>query len=273
MHRWGISIALGAMLLWPAAAHATAGPRCGDTITSDTTLTRTLRCAGDGLTVASGVTLDLGRHTVRGNGTGTGIAASSRATIRDGRVLGFETGVWVGDGDRTLEGLTVIHNGRGIVADGAGAKPGLVVRDTVVRANDGDGLFVQFAPVAVSDSRFLRNGGAGVRATRAEPGSFIRSAFTGNGEDGLVITGGVSRIADSIASRNGGNGIVVDDSQRTFFRYLLSGNQANANGALGIWFKGLPFDPVTGAGVDAGGNRAKRNGDPRQCVQIVCSRR
>jgi Right handed beta helix region len=267
-----MAIALGAALLWPGAAHA-AGPRCGDTVTADVTLTRALRCTGDALTVASGVTLDLGGHTLYGGGAGTGIAVQSAATVRHGRVLGFETGVWVGDGDRTLEDLTVAHNARGIVADGAGAKHPLEIRRSLVTANDGDGLYVQFAPVEIGDSRFLRNGGAGVRAVRAEPASFEGSAFSGNGGDGLQITGGISRISASSASRNGGSGIVVDDSLRTFFAYSLATNQANGNASLGIWFKGMPFDPLSGLGVDLGGNRATLNGDRRQCVQIACTRR
>lgn len=272
MHRWGIAITLGAALLWPAAAQA-AGPRCGDTITSDTTLNRTLRCAGDGLTVASGVTLDLGGYTVRGYGTGTGIAASSGATVRDGRVIGFETGVWVGDGDRTLTDLRVGRNARGIVSDGAGAEQPLRIRRSLVIANAGDGLFVQFAGLDIRDSHFVRNGGTGVRTVRAEPSTFTRSVFTANGGDGLQITGGTSRISDSIASRNGGNGIVVDESVHFFFAYALAGNQANGNAGLGIWFKGLPVDPVSGADVDLGGNRAARNGDSRQCLRVACSRR
>ena len=79
MRRWGIAITLGAALLSPGAAQA-AAPRCGETVTSDTTLTRALRCTGDGLTVASGVTLDLGSHTLYGSGAGTGVAPLAGAT-------------------------------------------------------------------------------------------------------------------------------------------------------------------------------------------------
>jgi hypothetical protein len=40
-------------------------------------------------------------------------------------------------------------------------------------------------------------------------------------------------------------------------------NSADRNKQLGI-------DALPGV-TDAGGNRAKHNGDPRQCVNVVCS--
>ena len=188
-------------------------------------------------------------------------------------MLGFETGVWAGDGDRTIEDMTVAHNGRGIVALGAVERRKLTVRRSLVTANAGDGLVVQFMAADVSDSRFLRNGGAGVRAARAEPGSFRDSAFTGNAGTGLLVSSGTARVSGNSASRNGGDGIVVDDSLNFFWPYSLAGNLANGNAGVGIWFRGLSIDPASGTGVDGGGNRAKLNGDPRQCVQIACTRR
>jgi hypothetical protein len=55
-----------------------------------------------------------------------------------------------------------------------------------------------------------------------------------------------------------GDGIRVE-SAGTFIR----GNTANDNGALGI-------NAVDGV-IDGGGNHASGNGDPRQCVGVVCA--
>jgi hypothetical protein len=271
MYRWGIAIALGTALLWPGAAQA-ATPRCGDTVTTDTTLTRALRCTGAGLTVASGVTLDLGGHSVYGDGTLEGIYVRSGGTVRHGRVLGFATGVYVANGNGTIEDMTVAHNGLGIRGAGL-SRAQLVVQRSLVTANDGDGLQAEFTAAKVSDSRFLRNGGSGVSAFNSDASRFERNAFTGNGKRGLYVNWGTAVIAGNSASRNGLDGIVVEDSISTFFVYSIASNVANNNRRLGISFSGTPINPATGKGVDGGSNRAKGNRDPRQCVLIACTRR
>jgi parallel beta-helix repeat protein len=272
MHRSGIAIALGAALLWPAAAQAS-GPRCGDTVTSDTTLTRPVRCTGNGLWVQSGVTLDLGGHTVYGDGTGIGVILREGATLRHGRVRGFETGVTVQNGRGTIEDATIARNtGRGIQAAGF-RDTWLIVRRSLVAANGGDGMYLDFVAAQVSDSRFLRNGDYGVRAYNGDASRFERNAFTANRRRGLYVLRGTTVITGNSASRNGLDGIYVEDSIYNFFFYSLASNQANNNRRLGIWFTGTPFDPVSGRGVDSGGNRATGNRDPRQCVLIACARR
>jgi hypothetical protein len=45
-------------------------------------------------------------------------------------------------------------------------------------------------------------------------------------------------------------------------KVVVGRNRANRNGELGI--EGSEHV------IDAGGNRARRNGDPRQCVGVAC---
>jgi parallel beta-helix repeat protein len=80
------------------------------------------------------------------------------------------------------------------------------------------------------------------------------------GGDGLAIDANSDRnlVLRNVASNNRGNGIHTDNPT-TFFR----GNVANDNGQRGI-------DAPTGA-VDGGGNRAAGNGDPAECLGVVCN--
>jgi len=98
LHRPAVLAVAGLALagtLLPALPAAAATVRCGDTLTRDTRLTRDLRCAGDGLTLAPGVRLDLDGHRLRGDGTGTGVRAlgSTGAAVRDGRIEGWRRGI------------------------------------------------------------------------------------------------------------------------------------------------------------------------------------
>lgn len=95
-----------AILLTQFASIGTSGAAptdlCGTTVTASMTLTRNLRCNGDGLRVAAdGVVIDLGGHAIVGLSTGTGIGiavdpAVQSVTIRNGTVRGFATDVQIG---------------------------------------------------------------------------------------------------------------------------------------------------------------------------------
>jgi hypothetical protein len=98
--------------------------QCGDTLTTNTQLTRDLSCPGTevpALQVAgTGVILDLGGHTVRRVGSRTGVSegirVSASSTVRNGTIRGFDRGYVVGgeslpSPERVgLSGLTFIEN-------------------------------------------------------------------------------------------------------------------------------------------------------------------
>jgi hypothetical protein len=82
--------------LFVAPAEAGGGSvSCGAHLTRDTVLRKDLRCAGNGLTIAPGVDLDLGGHRVIGDGTGTAITAgdAESVSIRNGTITGWEWGL------------------------------------------------------------------------------------------------------------------------------------------------------------------------------------
>ncbi len=93
----------------PAAARA-AEPACGATITTSTRLHADLaNCPGNGLVIgADGITLDLGRSTLSGAGTGIVLAGHRGVTISGGTIKGFATGVALdgADGNR-VRGVTL----------------------------------------------------------------------------------------------------------------------------------------------------------------------
>jgi parallel beta-helix repeat protein len=85
------------------------------------------------------------------------------------------------------------------------------------------------------------------------------NVISGNQGDGLTISDGSNGVdvTGNTANENGNDGIHVFSPGN-----VLSKNTANRNGSLGI-------EAVEGT-VDGGGNRAFGNGNPLQCVNVVC---
>src|SRR4051812_10399576 len=122
--RYAVAPAL-ALLAVPATAGAQQ-PACGATITTSTTLRADLaNCPGDGLVIGrDDLTLDLGRRTVDGTGTGVGIRLDGRRGVKivGGTVKEFGIGIGL-DGARgnRVSGVTLTgHPVRAVdVADGS----------------------------------------------------------------------------------------------------------------------------------------------------------
>ena len=88
-----VSVALGG-----TAAAAAPVATCGSTVTTDVTLTADLYCpSGDGIILGSNVTLDLGGHSLVGDGSGVGVLTNLLSqggnTIRNGTIENWETGI------------------------------------------------------------------------------------------------------------------------------------------------------------------------------------
>ncbi|MEW6152812.1 MAG: right-handed parallel beta-helix repeat-containing protein [Actinomycetota bacterium] len=119
-----------------AVSPAGANVACGSVITKSTTLTSDLHCpAGDGLHIgASGVTLNLGGHTISGtiapDAPGTpgnqGVAIGfnrANVTVRNGTVRGFNVGIGVQGSGAFLSGITVERTAMGIGVFGTDTSP------------------------------------------------------------------------------------------------------------------------------------------------------
>lgn len=114
-------------LATPAQA-APRGPSCGSTLTESVTLTKNLRCAGDGLSLSDGVTLDLGGYQITGSGAGAGVTMSPQGTsaVVNGTVRNFGQGI-------KAEGLDVLVDARveRIKLISAGVSASYAVRMTI----------------------------------------------------------------------------------------------------------------------------------------------
>lgn len=168
-------LAASAMLALIGGSQALASTvHCGDTITSDTTLTADLiGCSGfSALNVTGDVTLDLGGHTVSGDAAEGINAHHGRLTIRNGTVSGFDTGVTIAKGgDAYVTRITAIDNNTGFWVIHAAA----VFDRNRAFANRGNGFLVIQSSGEVAFATFTRNradsnGGLGIRTNNAIDG-------------------------------------------------------------------------------------------------------
>lgn len=121
-------------------------------------------CPADGLVVATGVTLNLGGATLRGQGAGAGVrieAGATDVTLRLGRVTGFATGV-------RGEGTTGVRVANVQVLDSAQdgvnlTGEGHTVEIAVIQSSGGLGVAVVGDAGRLSRLQVQSNGRAGVR--------------------------------------------------------------------------------------------------------------
>ena len=270
-------LALGAVAAATAAGVGTASARsaddvaCGSVVAEDTTLAHDLTdCPGTGLIVAApNVTLDLGGHTVSGTGNGFGIQVrADDVTVANGTVTAFGSGIdgeggffQPGPAGVTIRDLTITENvGAGIVL--LGVEGWQIARDDVL--GNGSGIFFSRARnTVVSGSFVAQNAGAGIFSVSSSDGNlFSGNRVLHNDGDGIFVSNSTTQIVGNRASFNGGNGIVLHDDPG--FPDVIADNVADGNAQLGI--------TADFAGFDGGGNAAKHNGDPRQCVNVSCAR-
>ncbi len=221
-------LALGLLTVGTPAAHAAPPPvRCGDTLTSDTRLTRTLRCTtSPGLTLAAGVSLDLGGHSLVGPGTGTGIVTDPQApaTLSNGVVRGWREGVLREDEENAGTAVVVedvVFRGNVFALLSSFGADVDVRRSRFVDNEHAISTF--YASATISDSTFLRNRFA---ASSNRLITIARSRFVDNEQ---TFTGSETRLrlTDSVVT---GSRIVYDnyDGVGAFFE----GNTFARNGIV-----------------------------------------
>jgi hypothetical protein len=210
-------------------------------------------------------------NVIERNGVGAGFGLFGQSVTLQGNTIRRNTGDGVTLGGYRGAGLTATGNR---IADNGGN--GVVTfADTVLlkternvisgNAENGIGGYPSENMVFRSTYDVIsHNGLAGIEATPPE-GFFtlLGAAVSGNGTDGIHL-GGMrgydAEITDSRADRNGDDGIDTEDFGGG--RVALTHNHAWFNGDLGI--EAVP-------GVIGGGNWAKHNGNPLQCLNVSCS--
>jgi parallel beta-helix repeat protein len=275
---------LAATIVVPAAG-ATWGssPACGDVVTTDVTLTKSLKDCASGLVVgADNVTIDLNGFAIKGlaNGTGTGIDVTDRTgvTVKNGNISDFADGVRLFNTSnstverlvirRTLTGIRLARtdngtdsneildnkvrdSGDGIVAFGAASSR--IAGNTLA---DLTGTGILCRDTFTSDAEIVGN-----RSVRNDIG--IRLLFCGASVVGNIasenVTAGIFRTRSNgstlanVANRNGGFGIQHDDSHG-----LIAGNVTNRNAGIGLAI--VDQSPDHGPLHTVTGNHANWNG-------------
>jgi parallel beta-helix repeat protein len=166
------------------------------------------------------------------------------------------------------EGFQIRHNR--LVRNGGGITLGpgshnVIKRNRIFRARDGiriekgHGNLVAHNVVAHDRHVGIRDGIEHFRSSGGAHNVLRRNLVRGSRVDDfqMVRKARKSQLKDNVARGAGGDGFDIEGR-----RIKLTGNLAARNGDLGI-------EAVRGV-IDGGGNRARHNGDPRQCRNIVC---
>ena len=260
---------------------------------------------------ADEITLDLHGHTVSGTGgAGAGIRVFSHhnVVITHGTVSGFFYGVMADTSSFvTVSKVTAVDNIRGInlsnssdslieksVASGSGldgirldgygtvrnlvtqslatdnvwgitvsngASDNVVDRNTVTANEHGLPVFSSAASNTISRNSITANDTYGVFVGVASSGTAVQqNSILGNGTNGIEVDSTTSDtlLLKNDASYNGADGILVDSASTT-----ITKNTATYNVDLGI-------EAVPGV-TDGGGNVAYGNGNPAQCIGVLCA--
>jgi parallel beta-helix repeat protein len=185
----------------PAAAADTIG--CGETITTDVALTEDLVCSGDGLIVgAEGITIDLAGHSITGSSVGVGISVYYQATIRNGTIENFPTGIDpdYSGADIGLEKLHIANNDTAIrvlpfseilltksslIGNGVGIEMA-IAGTAIVKSSDVNDNFVGIGRISSASTLEIHNStvsgnSKGLSQSQADGAIIVGSEFSNNG--------------------------------------------------------------------------------------------
>ena len=261
---------------------------CGQVVTTNALLTQDLTCAGAGVIVgASGVTIDLNGHVLKGDGTAGHYGIDNKGgyadlVVKNGVVRNFDTGVYAITyaSGQTVSSVVASGNvGQGIYISGPSAKvesstaagngqtgihvlvgPGSVTKSTA-SGNGLHGIWMEGTKQSVKSSTAVGNAGYGI-VVSGDAASVTSASANGNKAVGIRVVGALASIKSSTTSGNGGHGIAVSGDAT-----VLKGNRAEANGfpggnsdGAGLGIENTSFTtPPVGTNVDRG------NDDPAEC--------
>lgn len=238
-------------------ATADVNPACGQTITSDTTLTADLGPCGDnGLVVgADDIVLDLAGYRIFGTPSpfdkaGVYVMGRSRVTVRNGTVSDFDAGVVIeGGGNNTVTGIVAERNIGGRTASGS------------TRFGDG------FAIESSSDNRIVGNtardngpfSGIGIYSLvdgdhpRSTSGPSLRNLIQGN----QVLANVIGR--DGSTRNTDNDGIRIENTYAAGAAPIDANNQIIGNQVSGSGLDGIA-NFARSSGNVIRGNQVTRNG-------------
>jgi parallel beta-helix repeat protein len=252
------AIGLGACTLSPAGTPPDSTPACGSTLKADVVFTHGLVCAGTALSIgAEGITVNLNGHTLKGNGSGTGISTNGHAvTIRNGRITNLARGVWANQGANhgpTIVQVQFDHDRTGVSL--------IQVGGTRVRAssfmNNQSGISCGESVGAYdvySSNTFSKNT-RGVDLFSCVSARIRNNSFSAN-TTGISGTRTWSMVIDSNHIAGGTNGIDFEahNQDAVITRNTITYGRVGVR----IASSGVPLNPVTGNTISS--NVMRNNG-------------
>jgi len=127
----------------------------------------------------------------------------------------------------------------------------------------------------IADNLISANGGNGIYSEQADGSTYEGNRITKNAGAGLYAYQSTATIRNNTSSSNAGDGLRIADTCNFIPYYRIGGNHLDHNGALGIDLIPGPLCSDLAALLemaDEGANTAKHNGDPRECLHIVCTK-
>jgi large repetitive protein len=205
------------------AKAASPQPKCGDTITTDTTLHEDLvNCPNNGIVIgADGITLDLNGHTIDGDGTpaagcdpttefcdvGVVNFGHDGVTVMHGSLRQFGGGVNFGEvrhnrllgistSRNRFVGIQFFNSSRILVRNCSGNR-------TTSHEGDGVGVF-DSRHVRILNSTFQHNAHVGIKPVDSTNGVIKGNLVAHNGDEGFLMEGGEGfQIRHNRLARNG----------------------------------------------------------------------
>ena len=263
-------------------AKAKGQPKCGDTITANTTLHKDLvDCPNNGVVIgAESITLDLDGHLIDGDGTPTSGCDSDKEFC--------DTGI-VNEGH---DGVTVMHGsirrfGGGVTLFGV-RKNRLQDVSTSDDHFNGIQLFNASQSVVRDSSGHGPNEEIGLGLFSSHHIRLVHNSYRDTALLGIVVSGGARNLVEGNKVRGAGkkaprdgDGIAVDaEAKHTILRrnsashsrddgFDVEGSTTKITKNSAVRNRDLGIEAVRGV-IDGGGNIAHHNGDPRQCTHIAC---
>lgn len=225
-------------------------------ISRDVRVTQNAVTANGGDVFTAGIFVAESDHTsVTGNSVsahldGDGImllSGTHDSVVRGNSIFDNGGGLAINDSNRNLISQNSIHDNQFIGAYTNGGDGNHFDRNHIARNSDGSAAGIEL------------DTSTGVGGT-ADRNVLSGNVLINNVGDGIRVDPGQRHtvIVGNIANGNTDDGIDVDSSSTTLTR-----NTTNANGDLGI-------EAVAGV-TDGGGNRARSNGNPLHCTNVLCN--
>lgn len=192
-------------------------------------LTKDLSATGTCITItAEGVSLDMKKHSIKGNGTGDGISDGgshlASMAIANGKISNFSVGI-----DLSTSCCAVIKS----VTSSNNASTGISIEgccstlDAVTASGNGaDGIDAAGCCYTLNNITAKGNHGIGISATDCCT-SISKSTITGNGGVGVLSTGCCTFLVSSTVKKNGGEGTDMSDCCNFVVGSTVSGNKGS----------------------------------------------